>query len=114
MLSALRGLWREGEAGEGVCPELAVWGQQRPARVLLRPLATSPGSRLPQEMLHAEGQVAVCTVSQGWTENWKNRPDPSDQLNFLLVEIEFRVFKKYMKPFYFSSVIFNEMTHLLT
>lgn len=65
-------------------------------------------------MLPAEGQVAACAVSQAWTEHWKNRPDPSDQLNFLLVEIKFRVFKKYMKSFYFSSVIFNEMKHLLT
>lgn len=101
----------EKEKQEECAPELAVWGRQHPARLLLRPLATSPGSRLLQEMLHAEGQVAVCTVSQGWTEHWKNRPDPSDQLNFLLVGIEFRVFKKYMKSFSFSSVIVNEMKH---
>lgn len=31
-------------------------GAGGPARLLLRPLPTSPGSRLPQEMLHAEGQ----------------------------------------------------------
>lgn len=79
------------------------WGARRGAHELmlwhpawadlqLRARAQRPGRQATSG--DVGGQVAVSAVSETWTEHWKNRLDPSAQLDFPLVEINLEFLKK--------------------